>query len=337
MLIALVSVVAIRPAPYIALLPGSARSVSPLITLSAIGDGPKPPKEAPSDDLLFVTVSVRRPSGAEAVWRTFDDTAEVVPQRVVDGSQSPDENRRFNLQLMTGSKDKATKVALERAGYKVKVTATGVVVVDLDPTYPVAKVLTPGDTIVGADGKPIRTTKDLVAVIAAHKPGEDIKLRVQSFISQDVRTATVELQKNPEDRTKPQLGVSLEDRPKFTFPIKVEIDSGEVGGPSAGLAFTLALIDRLTAGSLTGNSLVAVTGTISVDGTVGPVGGVAQKTEAAVAQGAKAFIVPTDEYADAKKAARGRLKIRQVTNVDQALAVLRQLGGDPLPSVTKGR
>lgn len=335
-LIGLIAVVAIRPAPYIALVPGSARSVSPLITLSAINDGPKPLKETPSDDLLFVTVSVRRPSGAETVWRTFDDTANVVPKQLVDGDQSREETRRFNLQLMTDSKDKATKVALERAGYEVKMTPTGAVVVDLDPTFPVAKVLRPGDTIVGADGKVVRETKDLVAAIATHKPGEDITLRVQSFVSQEVRTARVQLQKNPEDPTKPQLGVSLEDRPKFTFPIKVEIDSGEVGGPSAGLAFTLALIDRLTVGSLTGDSFVAVTGTINLDGTVGPVGGVAQKTEAAVAQGAKAFLVPADEFADAKKAARGRLKIRQVTTVDEALDILRELGGDPVPSVAKG-
>ena len=336
-LIALISVVAVRPAPYIALLPGSARSVAPLIKLSAIGDGPKPHREKASDNLLFVTVSIRRPSGAEALWRTFDDTAEVVPEKIIDGGQSREENRRFNLQLMTDSKDKATKVALERTGYEVKVTSTGAVVVDLNPSYPVAKVLTPGDTIVGADGSVISTTKDLVNVIAKHKPGEDVKLRVQSFRTQEIRPVSVELQRNPDDPAKAQLGVSLENRPKYTFPIKVEIDSGEVGGPSAGLAFTLALIDRLTPGSLTGHARVAVTGTINLDGRVGPVGGVAQKTEVAVSDGAKLFIVPTDEYAAAKKAARGRLRIRQVSDVDQALAILRELGGDPVLVTGKGR
>ena len=284
-----------------------------------------------------MTVSIRRPSGAEALWRTFDDTAEVVPEKIIDGSQSREENRRFNLQLMTDSKDKATKVALERTGYEVKVTSTGAVVVDLNPSYPVAKVLTPGDTIVGADGSVISTTKDLVNVIAKHKPGEDLKLRVQSFRTQEIRPVSVELQRNPDDPAKAQLGVSLENRPKYTFPIKVEIDSGEVGGPSAGLAFTLALIDRLTPGSLTGHARVAVTGTINLDGRVGPVGGVAQKTEVAVSDGAKLFIVPTDEYAAAKKAAHGRMKIRQVSDVDQALAILRDLGGDPVLVTGKGR
>ena len=77
---------------------------------------------------------------------------------------------------------------------------------------------------------------------------------------------------------------------------------------------------------------VAVTGTIELDGSVGPVGGVVQKTEAAVRAGAKLFIVPTDEYDDAVEAARGRLEVRQVTTLDEALAVLEEQGGDPLPA-----
>ncbi len=331
-LLASVLWVAIRPVPYIALVPGAARSVEPLITVSAIGDGPKPHQEKAHDDLLFVTVSVRSPSGAEAIFRTFDDTAEVVPRQVVTGGQSTEQNRRFNLQLMTDSKDKATKVALQRAGYDVMVKTTGAVVVDLDPKYPVAKVVQPGDTIVGADGTPVGTTKALVAAIAKHAPGDEMSLTVESFTDRERRTVSVKLRENPEHAGKAQLGVSLEDRPSFTFPFKVDIDSGDIGGPSAGLAFTLALIDKLTPGRLTGKVPVAVTGTIELDGTVGPVGGVAQKTEAAITEGAKVFIVPTDEYADARKAARGRLKVREVKTVDGALALLRGLGGDPLPA-----
>ena len=114
----------------------------------------------------------------------------------------------------------------------------------------------------------------------------------------------------------------------------MEIDSGSVGGPSAGLAFTLAILDRLTEGDLTGPNKVAVTGTIRLDGSVGPVGGVVQKTEAAVRAGARAFLVPPDEYADARRAARGRLRIIQVSTVDEALAALRRLGGDPVGAAT---
>ena len=331
-LLAGVLTVAVRPVPYLALIPGQARSVEPLITVTPKEGGPVPEEEAADDGLLFVTVSVRRPSGIEALWRLRNDTDEIVPEKTVTGGQSREENTRFNLQLMTDSKDKATKVALERAGYEVGVEPTGAVVIDLDPSYPVAKAVRPGDTIVAADGEAVRTSADLKDAIAAHRPGDEIELRIEPFGGAPARTERVELRENPEKAGAAQLGVSLDDRPRYTFPIDVEIDSGKVGGPSAGLAFTLAILDRITPGDLTGPSPVAVTGTIELDGSVGPVGGVVQKTEAAVRAGAKLFVVPTDEYDDAVEAARGRLEVRQVTTLDEALAVLEEQGGDPLPA-----
>jgi len=334
-LLAAITFVLAGPAPYVALVPGSARAVEPLITVSQKGDGPVPVTEEASDDLLFVTISVRRPSGFETLYRLLDDTNEVLPDDLVDGTQTPDETRAFNLQLMTDSKDKATKVALERAGYVVEAKATGAVVVNLDPTYPVASVVRPGDTIVGADGAPVTTSDDMVAVIAARQPGDRMALDVVGFGATEVRTVEAELATNPQTG-KAQLGVSLEDRPEYVFPVQVDIDSGEVGGPSAGLAFTLALLDQLTPGSLTGDRKVAVTGTISLDGSVGPVGGVVQKTEAAVSAGAKVFLVPPDELAGATEAARGRLQVRPVRTLDEALEVLGEFGGDPVPAVPAG-
>ena len=324
---------AVRPVPYRVLLPGSARSVGPLVTVKAVKGGPVPPKEAPHDGLLFVTVSVRTPMGIDALRLMRDKSAEIVPAEIITGGQSQKQNTQFNLQQMTDSKSKAEKVALERAGFKVKVTPTGAVVTDLDPKFPVAKKVNPGDTIVEADGKPVTTTKDVKAAIQAHKPGQSIVLKLQPFGGAPARTETVEIGENPQKAGVPLLGVSLEDRPEYEFPLEVNIDSGQVGGPSAGLAFTLAILDRLTPGKLTGPSPVAVTGTIELDGTVGPVGGVVQKTEAAIREGAKLFIVPDDEYADAKRAARGRLEVRKVSNLDEALAVLRTVGGAPV--VTK--
>ncbi|CAN5795843.1 SepM family pheromone-processing serine protease [soil metagenome] len=329
-LLAVIVVTAARPVPYIALRPGTARSVEPLVTLSALSGGPRPNVEKPTDDLLFVTVSSRQPSGIEALWYSRDRTAEVVPEKIINGTQTPQQNRTFNLQLMTDSKDKAAKVALERSGFDVKVSYTGAVITDQSPDLPSSKVLQPSDTIVEADGKAIKTPDDLVGVIAAHEPGQTIALRVDRLDPAGTVDVEAELAKNPKTG-KALLGVSLDARPKYTFPIKVDIDSGLVGGPSAGLAFTLALIDQLSPGDLTGDRTVAVTGTINLDGSVGPVGGVVQKTEAAIRAGATVFIVPNDEYADATKAARGRLKVRQVADVDQALKILRELGGDPVP------
>jgi PDZ domain-containing protein len=327
-------VVASVPVPYYSISPGSARAVEPLLSFEAVDGQPAPHPEAPDDDLLFVTVSTRRPAGIQVYGALRDKTVDLVQQELITGGQSPERNSKYNVQLMTDSKSTAAKVALERAGYEVKMRPVGAVVTDLAPEYPVAKVVHPGDTIIGADGEDITTADELVAVIAGHRPGERVRLTLLPLGATEPVTVEAELAARPEDETKPLLGVTLSDRPEFTFPIEVEIDSGSVGGPSAGLAFTLAILDRLTEGDLTGPSKVAVTGTIRLDGSVGPVGGVTQKTEAAVRAGAKACLVPPDEYADAKRAARGRLRILQVSTVDEALAALRRLGGDPVGAAT---
>jgi PDZ domain-containing protein len=120
---------------------------------------------------------------------------------------------------------------------------------------------------------------------------------------------------------------------EYEFPFEVEIDTGDVGGPSAGLAFTLALIDDLTPGDLTGGSAVAVTGTISGDGTVGPVGGTGQKAAAVRSAGFDLFLVPTADYDDAVAHAGGDLSVVSVDSIDEALAALGEHGGniDDLP------
>ena len=115
---------------------------------------------------------------------------------------------------------------------------------------------------------------------------------------------------------------------KFDYPFDVKIDTSGIGGPSAGLAFTLALIDDLTPGELTGGRDVAVTGTIDVNGTVGEVGGVVQKTAAVRKAKATLFLVPPGEYADAAKHAGKHLKVVKVSTLKDALAALGANGGD---------
>jgi len=114
----------------------------------------------------------------------------------------------------------------------------------------------------------------------------------------------------------------------FDLPFDVKIDTRGIGGPSAGLAFTLAIIDELTPGELTGGKNVAVTGTIDIDGTVGEVGGVVQKTAAVRNAGARLFLVPPGEFADASKHAGKNLKVVKVTTLADALKALADNGGE---------
>jgi PDZ domain-containing protein len=324
---------AIRPVPYVIFSPGSARSVEPLVTIRQKAGGPKPLVEAPDDNILFVTVSITYPNGALVLVKARDPYAQIGPKKLYLGTQSEEQNRTYNLSLMTDAKDTAAKVALTEAGYDVPVTYVGAVFVDVDPSFPAAKVLQPGDTVVAADGTKVATDQDLIDAIAAHRPGDEIELQIERLGVEGEISVKAPLVENKAKPGKAQLGVSLATRPKFTFPVDISIDSGDVGGPSAGLAFTLALIDRLTEGDLTGGTRVAVTGTIELDGSVGPVGGVRQKTRAAISAGAKVFLVPPDEYQDAVAAAGGRLKVEQVSSVAEALVALRRLGGDPVEPV----
>jgi PDZ domain-containing protein len=131
--------------------------------------------------------------------------------------------------------------------------------------------------------------------------------------------------------------VSLEDGVHYTFPGQISIDTKDIGGPSAGLAMTLTLIDRLSAGSLTGHHKVAATGTIDQHGNVGDVGGVAEKTVAVQRAGAQYFIVPEVEVATARANATPGLHILGVNTLAQALKDLRAIGGAAPVALTKPR
>jgi PDZ domain-containing protein len=336
LLIGALVIVGTMRVPYVVLSPGGARAVVPLVTVSQKPGGPKVTESPATDDLLYVTVSSSvEPSGILALKGWLDDKAQVEPSKPFLGKQTNEENRALNLALMTDSQDKARVVALQRLGYKVETTPIGAFLEDVDPSFPAADVLKPGMTVVGADGDPVRTRDDLVEAITAHKPGDRIDLSVVPLKGGEAEDVTVELGERPGEPGTAALGVSLVNRNSYTFPVNIEVDTGKVGGPSAGLAITLAILDRMTPGNLTGGERMAVTGTIELDGSVGPVGGVDHKTEAAISQGAKVFLVPHDEVEQAKKAARGRIKIEEVNSLDEALAALEAHGGDPLPTKQK--
>jgi PDZ domain-containing protein len=123
--------------------------------------------------------------------------------------------------------------------------------------------------------------------------------------------------------------VQLEDRiVDYDLPVDITIDSGNIGGPSAGLAFTLAVLDVLTPGDLTGGRKVAVTGTMALDGTVGPVGGGAQKALTVRNAGYDTFLVPPDELAEVQELVGEDVEVIAVGSLDEALAALASIGGN---------
>jgi len=307
--------------PYFTLSPGSVRDTQPLIQVEG---HPSYDNEGTVD---FTTVSLQRATALQAVIGWLDPAVDVVDEDQILGNQTQEQSRQENLREMTDSKEIATAVALQRLGYEVKTTGNGAVVLGVVPDTPAAQALHPGDVIVAADGKPIALADELVAAIATHQPGDVMVLRVQPAEGGEPSDVSVALVPRTDDPNRAMLGVSTSTRDlKFEFPFTVTIDSGAVGGPSAGLAFTLAVMDKLTSASITGGNKVATTGTIDSQGRVGPVGGVHQKTVAVRRSGAQLFLVPSSELDEARKYA-GDLRVEPVDTLDDALRVLATVGG----------
>jgi len=311
--------------PYATLSPGRARAAAPAVRVEGT---PSYPAEG---EILYLTVGVDgEVSLLEAATGWVDPDVDVLPREEVFGAGvSTEENRRINAAAMVGSKQTALVVALRRLGYALDPTGTGAVILSTQPDTPADGVLEVGDTIVAVDGAAVDRYEDLAPTVSARSPGDEVVLTVESQDGEQ-RTETLTLAARPDDPSAGFLGVTGDTRDYDPgLPFDIDIDSGQVGGPSAGLAFTLAVLDVLTEGELTGGRTVAVTGTILDDGSVGPVGGVAQKAAAAAGAGAEVLLVPADEEAEARGRDHG-LEIVPVATLDDALEALVALGGDPL-------
>lgn len=319
-----VVVAALVPIPYVALRPGSARPVSEQVLVEGV------PSYPPKESIAYTTVRVGETTLLDAVIGWLDDDVDVLPKERVQGGRSAAENRRYNAQLMDTSKLVAITVALEHLGYKVPIRTTGTVVRQIVPGSPAERTLKLDDVIVRVDGQPVDQPGAIGTLLQPGGPGASHVLTVErpagTSKTTDVRITTIAA---PDDRTRAVIGIAPEDRiVGFDFPIKVTIDSGNVGGPSAGLAFTLAVLDVLTPGEITGGHRVAVTGTMSLDGTVGPVGGAAQKAITVRDAGYQVFLVPSDELAEVKATVGDDLRVIAVDTLDEALNALASLGGN---------
>lgn len=307
--------------PYYSVAPGDARPVNDLIRV------PRDKTFPPRGRVFLATVSIKQatPLGALVGW--LDGNTDVVSEERILGGTSPDQYSRANQQLMTDSKQVASVVALRQLGYPVTEHGSGGAVVAVEKGTAADGRLAPDEVVTAVDGRPTMLASEAVGIIRAHQPGDVARIEVRG-VNGVGRTEQVTLGVNPR-RAGGFLGVSLVTKDqRFDYPFEVTIESGKIGGPSAGLAYTLGVIDSLSAGELTGGRKVATTGTIEIDGTVGNVGGVAQKTAAVRAAGAEYFLVPPDEYDEAASKAGGDLEVIKVGSLSEALAALAGLGGD---------
>jgi Lon-like protease len=339
LLLAFVAIATWIPTNRYAIAPGSASPVAPRLDLSSkIYDS--------KGKILFVTVGIPKLSLLGRIVGSIDPDVSVKTAREVFGDQSREQNRQQNLKLMSYSKEIAAYVALKRLGYHVGLTGGGPVIQSLcmqfqdenDPKSacvkesPADAVLDPGDAIVAVDGHPVVLPEDIAPLLAGKAPGDTVTVTIYPNGSKEKKDVTVPLTSASDGRTIigfiPVDG-GIHDDIGYNLPVTASISSDQIGGPSAGLAFTLTMIDELTPGDITGGHKVAATGAINIDGSVGDIGGLRQKTVAVKAAGADYFLVPADQVKDAADEAKGSsLKVIPVHTVDEALTVLANLGGD---------
>jgi PDZ domain-containing protein len=317
--------------PYVLISPGTASTVERVVKIEGA------PTYADRGEVLFLTVSVSsdRPNALAVLSGWLDDDTEVVPEDDVLQGRSRAEDARLNKLEMADSQMTAKRVALERLGYTVPVSGRGAVVTTVQKGAPADGELRVGDIITAVDGQPVTLSEQLGPIVRSRAAGDPVTFTVER--GGKATTVTVGTRATPEGpcRGRAQVGVLSATRSeKFEFPVDVEIDTGRVSGPSAGLAFTLTILDELTPGDLTGGKKVAVTGTIRADGGVGPIGGAEQKAVTARRAGARLFLVPAEEVDEARRRTDG-MRVVGVQTLHDALTELKKFGGDD-PGVAPG-
>lgn len=266
-------------------------------------------------ELRMTTVSVTQPEADVHLftllhaWLSPADA--VVPwDAVYEEDTTTEENKTQGAVQMVSSQDNATAAALTKLGYDV---GRAVEVVAVGDGAPADGVLEVRDLVLAVGGTPVSTPDEAIAQIRETPAGEPVELQIR----RDGQEQTVSVTPEDEGGT-PRIGATIGVGYTFPFDVKVDIDPA-IGGPSAGLMFSLAIYDTLTPGSLTGGAVVAGTGEIGPDGAVGPIGGIQQKIAGADRDGADLFLVPAANCTDALGADNGDMRLVRVETMSQAV------------------
>jgi PDZ domain-containing protein len=312
------------PVPYVALGPGPTFNTlgevegKPVVAIE--GTQTKPT----AGNLNMTTVSQRDGltlGQALAFWASGQD--QLVPRDLV----FPPEKSREDIQKSQSadfqrSEDNAEYAALNYLKYPKVVTAEKV----NDPGPSVGK-LQPGDGIEAVNGVKVPTVEAFSAFLKTTKPGDEITIDYRRH-NAPAGSTRITLGRN-EDRDYGYLGVAVQDAP--WAPFSIDFNLANIGGPSAGLMFSLAVVDKLTTGDLNGGKFVAGTGSIGADGTVGPIGGITHKMSSAQDAGATVFLVPADNCDEAKTFRGNTMELVKAENLKQTVDALKALtsGGKP--------
>lgn len=325
LLIALGAMAALLPVPYVILGPGPTENTlgsysgTPVVSIEGRRTYPT------SGELDLTTVGVTSAGAQVDLLTAFqawvDPVEAVVPRgRIYPEDVSAEQVDRQNVEQMERSQEDAKVAALRAVGVRVP----EVVVVDaVVEGAPAQGRLHAGDIVRAVDGQAVRDPQEVADAVTAHRPGERVNFVVERAGRRvSVRVPTVRSDDGGESRAV----VGIAPAVGYDLPVRVEIALGEeIGGPSAGLVFALAIIDKLTPGALTGGLHVAGTGTVTPEGEVGPIGGIEQKIFGARDGGATFFLAPAANCAVAAAVDAEGIQVVRVASVEEARTVLERI------------
>lgn len=276
-------------------------------------------------ELMMLTVSSQEVNPFEALVAGLDPDVDLVPREAVrPPDESVEEFVARNRATMDLSRETAITLALTRLGFEVVTRSDGVLVAELVEGAPAASVLQVDDVITAVEGEAVELADQIGPIVTGHQVGDVIAIRVNR--GTEVLDLEVTLTGREDDPAVPMIGISaVALNPRFEYPFPIDIDAGLVGGPSAGLMYTLAVMELLGPDDLTHGRVVAGTGTIDSAGNVGAIGGVRQKVVAAEAAGAEVMLIPASNLEEALTARRHGMELIPVATLDEALGALAAL------------
>jgi Lon-like protease len=317
--VALLALYLIPSGKYYVFIPDRAHELAPLVNV------PGEKEKGDGGGVYFVDVRFRKARLLEdLLGRPLARGATMEPTSRVLGGASEKQQRRIDLNQMELSQKTAAAIALNRLGYHVRIKLPDVAIQGVVPGTPAARALRPRDILLSVDGVAINTVGMLHTLLFGHKPGDRLILRLRR--GGKVRTATIRAVADRSDRSRAVIGIFVQEVGGAIgkLPVNVRIDTGGVGGPSAGLAFALDLMEEFGRDVDRGYK-VAATGELALDGSIVPIGAVKQKTIGARRARVDVFLVPAGSNArEARKYADG-LRIIPVKTFPQALLMLTTL------------
>lgn len=297
--------------PLFAVGPGPIREVAPLIQISGTQTYPT------TGRLVFPTVTVGRVNAYEAIGAWLDAAVDVLPERaILPPGQTDQQHALITLSQMDESKIAAVAVVLEQLTDYPEEHGRGVLIQDVVEGAPAEGRLFPGDLIRTVNGESATDVEQVARTIRETAEGQGVRFEVEAEGKRrQVRVVPISV----EGQEDPIIGVVLLE----SFPIDITIESGAIGGPSAGLAWALGTYDLLTPGDLLDGRAFAATGAIGLDGRVLPIGGIEQKVLTAERAGAAIFLVPPENLQAAREAVDD-IELVVVETFDQAVRYLEQ-------------